>query len=252
SAQEVSVGAVQQRYRSIERFPSGAVFNEETGTLRGGAADVRVPLGSWAFAVEGMRASGTVDYDGRTQIGLPLQTRTELRHTAYSMLVLSNVWTDVLQLGAGVGRREIDRRIQPTPPSALYPAGTQGLNERLRSTEWRLAARVFWPLFPGSRLSLEGDWLYNTDGRLKADFLGAFDNTTVPLKDWSAWAARLAWTHRFGPVQLRAYHEWHRFEPPASGAQPLSINGSDAGATFTYPGSEQRIRSIGLQIGYVH
>lgn len=253
SALELSIGAgvVHQNYRATERFESGAVFNEETGALRGARAEVGAQRGAWGFSLEGMQTSGTLDYDGRSQIGLPLQTQTDLRHTAWSAFVVRRFLGELLELGGGIGGREMDRRIRSTPPSALYPFGTQGLNERLQSTEWRLAARVYWPTMFG-RFSIEGDGLRNVNGRLKADFLGTFDVRQVDVPDWSTWVARVGWTHRFGAVQLRAYYEWQRFDVPASGTYPLTSGGNDAGATFRYPGSEQRIQSIGLQLGYVH
>jgi hypothetical protein len=249
AAQQFALGAIRQDYRSIERYPSGAVSNEERGTLNGARIEGSVPTGPLSLALDVMQARGTVNYDGRTQLGLPLQTSTDLQHRAASLLVLGRL-SDYLELGGGIGTREIDRRIRPTAPSALHPSGTQGLNERLRATEWRLAARAFWPTAFGSRFSIEGDWLRSVDGRLRADFLGTFDTAQLSLPDWSAWSAKLAWSHRVGAWQFRIHHEWLHFEVPAAGPQPLTAGGGDAGASFSYPGSDQRIRAIALQVGY--
>jgi hypothetical protein len=246
---EVSVGAAQQRYQSTERFPSGAVNNEEQGTLRGARLRASAGSSAWTLAVEGQRTSGTLTYDGRSQIGLPLQTLTDLRQSEASALLLRRFWDGLVETGGGVGARKVDRHIRSTPPSALYPSGTQGLTEQLSSTELRAAARLHSPVSFAGRFGFEADWLYNVNGRLNADFLGAFDATQVKLDNWSGWMARVSWARQFGELRVRAFHEWHRHEPPASAARALTVGGSDAGASFQYPGSEVRSRTLGLEVG---
>jgi hypothetical protein len=251
AAQELvlQLGALRQQYESTERLSSGAAFNQESGALRGPRGDIALRHAGWSYALSAQRASGTVRYDGRTQIGLPLQTTTDLRHTAWSAHVGHAFFGGALELAAGIGERDIDRRIQPTAPGPFSPLGSQGLNERLHSTEWRVAARAGLPLLWDGRVSLEAEWLRNVDARLRVDTLGTFDTTRVRVPDWSGWAARLAWSQPLAKHwALLVQYEWHRFDPPASGTQRLTRGGVDAGVSLRYPGSAQRLKTWLVQV----
>lgn len=100
----------------IERFPSGAVANQETGRPTGLEVVAERTSGAGRWQLRSSRWNEPVAYSGRTQIGFPVSTTTELRWQDLRIAIdVPLRGGDGLEArgGASLGWRRIHRDIQP-------------------------------------------------------------------------------------------------------------------------------------------
>jgi hypothetical protein len=240
-------------YQSIERSSSGGVTNQETGHLPLIAATLGWQSAQgWALQGRYSRAKNDVAYQGYTQIGIPLNTITQLAvhqtdaRLSYAWPVSSTLsWHPSM----GLSHVRVDRSIQPA-------LGSLPLQEVLDSTRLiaglSLQHRWSGPEAVGTlrpvQLLAGVEVLSAVRNRLKVNSFGQFDPITLtPARqtDWR-WHAKAQWslTPR-ATVSLGVEHE--RLQPGSSSVEAWRRNGV-AVTGVRYPGSQQTLQAWTLGV----
>ena len=243
-ALELALQAEHWRYDARETTPSGFVLNRDSGVLRGGTLALHAAVGAWRPGLALQALDGTLQYDGRTQIGLPLQTRTGLQWRRAALTLAPSAFVPLgplaLQPQLALGHLRMARAIAATPVS--LPT-----TETLQATTLGLGAAATW-----SSGTLA--WQLGLDGRrplrqrLEVDTFGVLDPYVLrPQSRWStqllgtvAWSPQPGWTLRLGARR-------EALNVGASQAELVTADGRPA-AVSAYPGSRQRLRGWSLEL----
>lgn len=261
----LSVAAPRVHYSALERLDSGEVANSESGLLSGfnvslgatpmaaaatggprdpGCGEGDSPCG-WQWLGTAERLTGVVAYNGRTQGGLPLRTRStigrdDLALAAWRSMAVAGPWQGRLVLR--LGQRRVDRAIAPTLRSAA-------LGEVLRWRYLQLGADARWPLgggwaaLAGARLE-QGLW-----ARLDVDFHGWADAMKLnPTRGHLGHAVALGLAHdAAGGWGLRL--EWRRERQQAgASAWQTAWYAGQAVSRMRYPGSIQVADGVEIRV----
>jgi hypothetical protein len=211
--------------RLVERADTGTRIVEETGPLLRLTLDGRLDLaGGGALRARAAAAAGTLDYEGRTQAGVPLAT--DSRHRDFEAGL---AWRPLPAAAWGEGwlvLRTLQQRRH-----IVSTATARGLTERsdlvMPGLRWSHAFDAAgWRWQPSLELST------SVRHRLQVEFGGIFDDATIrggrrreALLDlqvsapFSPWSFGLAWSHS---------------RQSASSTQTLSRNGAAVG-TVRHP-----------------
>lgn len=246
-AHAIEVGLAWQpfttSYDAEERFDGGALANAERGRLRGQALEATAEDADWRLTLRAARRHGAVAYDGRSQIGFPVATTTQLRGHEERLegrwwLARGDGWR--AGLDGALGQRMLLRDIQPS-------FFASALTETLRQSTAGVGAALEWRPFEALTLELRAGADRALHTRLDADLHGAGDPARLyPAPRWSPWRElRAAWT--LSPrvaIELRASRlDWH---PGGSAPVDYRIDGQPTGSTLRYPGSHQVLDELGL------
>lgn len=240
----LEAGPAAGRYDSVERLGGMAVLNRETGSLRGAVLAARAEGGPLAFGLRVERLAGTVAYEGRTQIGLPLSTETRLvRRSAEITLAPADPWPLFgLQWRPALGWQglRVHRAIQP---SAVSTALTETLRRHALGLSMQAAAtagRLAWTAEAG------GAWPVSQ--RLAVDSFGVLDRFALQPEGGDRLTLRLAVAWALGGGwRLQAEGGRERDRVGASPAALVTRGGVPA-AISLYPGSRQWSGRAGLAI----
>ena len=205
----------------VERADTGTRLVEETGPLLRLTLDGRFELANGgALQAKGAAAAGTLDYEGRTQSGVPLAT--ESRHRDFEAGL---AWRPLPAAAWGEGwlvLRTLQQRRH-----IVSTATARGLKERsdlvMAGLRWSHAFDAAgWRWQPSLELST------SARHRLQVEFGGIFDDATMRggrrheavldlqvAAPSSPWSFGLAWSHS---------------RQSASSAQTLSRNGAVVGS----------------------
>jgi hypothetical protein len=225
-------------YQAEERNSIGTVINKESGQLPQFGISVQAKEVPWLIKIDFSRAQGEVDYQGYTQMGIPLATRTELSVSSWQAL-LAYQWQlgdqQQIALGAGLNGLQIDRNILPT-------LGSFPLKEKLDSQrfvvsllwQWQMADHPF-------ALNSQLDILPQHKNRLMVDTQGLYDTIELDTDQHTDWRWVLDAEWRCTPnAKLGLGLAYQSYQPGSSSLGILKRNGL-AAATVRYPGSEQRL-----------
>lgn len=158
-----AISLALMRYDSRERSNDGTTLNRESGWLPALSANLSWSLpGYWSLQFAGELASGSVDYDGQTQFGVPFRSTTDIdvyRGTVALAYCTSGCWQ---QFHAGVSGYLRQRAIQGR-------GDIRGLYEEYQWTEVNLG--LSQGLQPGSpeRWRLRAELFYLYDAQLEVD-----------------------------------------------------------------------------------
>jgi hypothetical protein len=134
---QLSMALGTLKYNAKERSSSGAVINEESGSLPWVQLGVRHAFTPAYFVDASWRyAANTINYAGFTQLGIPLNTQTKLAwHQMSFGLGYRYPFSEAQSLEAtlGLGQRRLDRAIQAS-------IGSLPLREVLGTTQLQLGA----------------------------------------------------------------------------------------------------------------
>lgn len=238
---DLALQAGSARYTSEEFLPDGRLFNREQGRLGQSQLTGLLRLSAgWEAALQLRQASGTVDYQGQTQMGLPLFTQTRLVQEDGSLRLHRRgpAWGGAIEwaLGGGVGALRVGRDIQPTPISSR-------LTETLRARHWLLGgelARTQSILGVPVRGALALEWRKPWRQTLSVDTHGVLDGVLVlePARR-SAWRGGLSLEAQLQPGwRLGLNLSADLYQPGASAGQVVYRNGIPVGQA-SYPGSRQ-------------
>lgn len=218
-------------------------LNDETGWLPGLSLNVNKILGSYSLGMDAGFYSGSVDYDGQTQDGADLQTRTEQRIYRVAGYLRWQPRERQYGLYARLGYWQWQRDIQPTQ-------GTPGLFEHYH---WQFIEAglnaILWQPQKGS-LSLDIGYAHIYDAGVEVDLRpfgfrqanmtlgGASHGVITRLGFMLPWNAsdhlQLALTHRYWNLKQSA---------------PGTVRNGTTMLTIKEPESEAN--HISISLGYV-
>ncbi len=250
AAPEISLSAGRTRYDAVEPGSVGGPFNRESGSLDRRAIGLAQSFGAWRLGGQFSRASGSVDYAGQTQFALPLVTTSGVVREDLALSV-QRLWPAfgermTLSLGAGASALRSARDIRATPFSSE-------LSETLRARQWLLEAGASTngalldrPLRFSFTARSSRPWRQT----LAVDAHGLFDPLELePQPRWS-WQFGLAAQWQMAPAwALGLQAGWDRYRPGVGDSRAALRNGVPVGSA-SYPGSDQRMRSLDLVLNW--
>jgi hypothetical protein len=229
---EVTADTLLANYTSTERRDDGAPFNRENGILTGLSLGATVLRGPWQLELVGTLGVGTIDYEGETQLGLPLASQTHLEHAQLEVSPVYQIGKTPLFFGASLQARRIDRRIEATPIA-------EGLHETLSQVQLGPQVGARWDFRFGLRAVVFAEALWAFHSVLDVDFEGMFDNGHLSLPGNYAARGGLAVSYPvFRNLAVAAEASAESFSPARSGTVPLTADGVQVGI-YNYPGSVQ-------------
>lgn len=246
----VGVDVETLRYQSTEYSAAGVRLNSESGRLPSVRLSGRWSFGDWFAEAGATVARNDVAYDGFTQLGLPLQTTTQLQLSQWGARA-GRIWQvrdDArLSLSGGLEQLHLDRNI-------LAGVGSLPLQETLNTThavvgmQW--AQRLGEISDTAATVTVALDWMPALKTRIAVNSFGLFDPIT--LKPGLSQDLRLSLrldkplTQRLGGW-IGARHQ--RYRPGETGTEVWTKNGV-AAATVRYPGSEQSLTWLGAGLNW--
>ncbi len=239
SPKELSFSAFMEtaNYMSDE-YRFGMLFNRENGTLTGSYLRGGYIKGPWRSVVEYRNISGTIDYQGQTQFGIPIESQTDLKYSQSGILTAYQAGNTPLYAGIALRSRDLERRIRATPI-------TQALHETLRQTEWGPVVGAAWDPAENISFSVQFMALITERSTLDVDFLGSYDAGKLTLPRNSSRDLQITLLYRIDPSYSFAIEVCgQRFTPEKSSPALLTTNGIPVGL-YNYPGSTQDIWTLG-------
>lgn len=233
-----SIGLMHRRL--AERDAVGGTLLTETGPMLQAQLEATRPLpGGGAFAARAHLAAGDLDYDGRTQAGVPLATTTRQYEGGLDLLWRPHEPAAWGEAWVSLGWLANRRLIRGTPIAG-------GLDElssaMLAGIRWRsppFAPRTGWT----SRLELEART--SLSHRLRVDYDGLLDRSKFEGARKQLWTLRLLASTADSPWQWGL--EWSLLRQPASQSVPVSRGGLPLpGTTVRQP--ELAARDVALRV----
>jgi len=168
---QVSAGVMGFSYK--EYADSGALLDREDAMLPGVTGELGHRIGPWRISASGSFFSGTADYDGQTQAGVPAKTDTDEQLWSAGVRLERRLEIGTASLSPYVGfgyhewQRDIKngRTVNNTPVTGLlevYSWKTAELGALLRFNTWweglegAVDARVFRTFAPELQVRLPG------------------------------------------------------------------------------------------------
>ena len=197
--------------------------------------------GRWRFQLEVRDLSGTLDYEGQNQFGLPIATQTSLSLFDSGVTVAHGFDALPIYVGAEVRFREIDRRIHAS-------SFAQGLHETLRQTTLGPVLGMAWHYSATTSFTIQAAIGKSYHSELLVDFLGTYEPGQLDLPSNTERSLRVELRHAISEsFSVVGSLSGRRFSPAKSDIALLYRNGVPAGAYY-YPGSAQEQWALGLGI----
>jgi hypothetical protein len=253
----LGIDAAQPQLRTVERLPSGFIFNQEAGRLSAKGLSAGLSRGDWALQGHVQAANGTLGYRGINQIGLPIETSTDYRIEAQRLAVIWSPagvahlglnWAPAV--GAVVRGDRWDRRIRPTALSS-------SLREVFESSAYGVTAQL--TVAPsGERWSAWVQWDATRAARSKllVDTYGAFDLAVVrPRARWQHaastgvdWALPDAWAQAVSAHRLSVGLEARvRGLQPGPSDKVLLLRNGVPRSQIEFPGARWNVNELAVQ-----
>ena len=230
------------QYTAVERLAGGQVANAERGRLSLQVAALG-PLagGHWRLSAQALQ--GRVDYEGRSQIGWPIRSSSQIDAQEARLSALRPLGvTGPLQwqAEASLGWRRLSRRIAPTLLSTP-------LSETLDWGHLQLGLHSRWAWAAGWSAEAGAQLEQGLAARLAVDFHGLADAARVtPGRARIGHAVQLGLA-RDGPGGLSLHLQWGQARQAYGGSDwvPQTRAGLPIGQ-LRYPGSSQGLDSLSL------
>ncbi|HJY76794.1 MAG TPA: outer membrane beta-barrel protein [Burkholderiales bacterium] len=168
---QVSAGVTGFRYKEYDE--GGVLLDQEDASLPGITLELGRREGPWRISVNGSYFSGTADYGGQTQTGVPANTNTDEQLWSAGLRLERQIQMGSVSLSPYLGfgyhewRRDIKngRTVNNTPVNGLleiYSWKTAELGALLGLGSWQrfevaVDARVFRTVGPELEVRLPGD-----------------------------------------------------------------------------------------------
>ena len=234
---ELVGGLSLARFDFKEFDAQGTRLLREDGFLPGLAGRWDGTFRQWSFGLAGELSGGEVDYDGQTQAGMPLQTKTdELIYETKARIG----WVVPLKSGFSseffgvLGYRGWERDIESTSTSGgvfetyRWVYGSVGFDGGYRSSPasiWHLRLEILQPLNPEVEVSLP-----------------SFDNVTLDLGRETGWRVGVTNRRTLDPKKhLEFALEYTAWNLGRSSSKPLTRDGLQTGFVVSEPDSETRV-----------
>ncbi|MBI3546242.1 MAG: hypothetical protein HY081_06570 [Gammaproteobacteria bacterium] len=247
---DVEFAALRFDYR--EYADTGKLLDREKGTLPGAVLGLARIEGNWSLNGRFSWHNGDVLYDGQTNTGIPVRSRTDekILDTSVSLERRVGASADAWPLAfyGGIGYRYWARDIRSTSTASgqrvdglfeiyrwrYFFLGGKTLLYRAGLSDWRLDLQLFRPMAP----------------TIEVDYRGRGENFTLDLGARTGWRLALPWEYRLNQrahFKIEPYMEgWELGRSPT---QTLMSNGVPAGTVYE-PRSVTRNLGINLGIRY--
>jgi hypothetical protein len=246
----ITVGPSLLSFRYQEFNQDDRLINKETGILSGVTGGIGYTQSKWHALLAGSYNAGTVDYEGQSQAGTPLKSRSDAKILdGYAILRRQfKVKTRPLAPYGGVGYHYWRRNIHPTT------IGTgQTINGLLEYYDW-----IYWLLgintqilqSEADELTVDLRFMRMQDSNLEVDFMGLNDFDNARLNLGEAWGSRvsLSWQKCIGSGSLLIVEPYVEFvDINRSAPVRATINDNPTPSTITEPRSETHNFGLNLQ-----
>lgn len=228
---------VSTGWHQVSEYEDGDRLVEEQGWMTGLSGILENRQGGWRTGVAGEYLDGSLDYDGATQLGFPLQTDTDWQHRSAAAFIDRNIdASGDFQLG---GLLEYEWRNRDVASTASVP----GLEERYDTVWLGLRGRV--PIWRS--VSAEINFACALDATVDVSFDSDLDDASVDVDEFcrAAVSAR-ADIHRSGRavVFVQPFAAWERY--PRTASEPLTSGGVPVGRVHL---PETEFLSFGVTVG---
>ena len=231
-------------FHYAEYGDNGGLQDYEYGVLPGVTARISRTDQAWFVAGKISYYAGDVLYDGRTQAGVPVTTRTDEKILDL-FLQVGHQFRPIDHFGyalyAGVGHHRWDRDIRSTRT-------VSGLTEFYRWEYAAIGAKVI--LHETNRAAWEMDlrWQRVLNPTLDINFRGIFDSTQLALGERSGFYFSVPWTRRLSErLQFSIEPYYERWELGRSANKSITAQGVAAGTVFE-PSSVMNNRGVAASI----
>jgi len=230
------VGVLSAWHEVSERDGSEKLV-EEDGLLTGLVGALSHTTGVWRYGVDAKALRASLDYDGATQFGAPLETNTDWQHWRIGTFVDRRVPAPLpTHIGVGLEYEWRDREIESTPAAP-------GLEETYR-TVWIGARATFAPM---KSTTFELHVACAIDSTVDVAFASNLDRATLEAEDHCrASVASTMSVGRIGTARLflRPFANWERY--PRTKPEQLTSGGIEVGQVYL---PETEFISLGITIG---
>lgn len=185
------ITGISGQYYDSEEFDSGDRLNSETGLIPGYSIGVSLSSQDYSFSISVDEYSGEVDYEGRSQRGVSVDSSTDQQMREFNISIgrsfkegklgRSSVWLDL-------GYLKWNRKINGSNEIA-------GLDERY---DWRQSGvryRRTWDLNTSGQIFSEISVGKTHHADLKIDFNGVYDRADINLKTSNFWRFKIGWNN---------------------------------------------------------
>lgn len=240
---ELSLTGGYMDYR--ETGSNGLELNREHGTLPGVAAALRGQSARWSIGAELSYFDGDVRYEGQTNTGTGLTTRTDQRIADGSAWIGLRGFErpeSILDVYAGGGLRWWNRDIRST-------ASAFGVDETYAWPYLLAGLRAERRLAGGDAVSLDLRLLRPVDPSLDVDFKNDYDSVEVGQDPRAGGRVSLAWSRPWIGGRSLAVSVWYeRWRFGAGDAEVLRRNGVAIGSVRE-PESDTEFVGLALTLG---
>lgn len=235
---------------TYKEFDSGGeLLDREDGIVPGVILGLSRPWRDLRLAIDFSHYDGDVDYDGQTQIGTPITTRTNAQFSSISFRAERPERTATGRpygTYVGLGYTRWVRDIESTRTAG----GTfvQGLLETYTWWTAEVGARVALYQAGSATWQLDARFLYTLDPSVEVDSHGLFDRVTLEPEGRPGFRVALPWEYGAKGQATRFIVEpWIQyFEFGESDAETITSGGVPVG-TAIEPRSETRY--LGVSVG---
>lgn len=236
-----AAGVKLESFNYRELSESGALIDKETGLLPGLQLGLAADCAQWQYSISAGRQRARLEYDGQTNSGRKLLSRTmENTHEVSAQLGrhFSTGLVNNFDIYAGVGHWQWRREIASV-------GSVSGLDETYRWRFYYLGGNSAFFQQGANQIMLDIRWLRISRARLSVDFLGVFDKPgDLDLPARNGWRVVIPWQHTLSPVNsIRVEPYAQGWKIRRSGGQPLSRSGVVVGDFFE-PASQTRAYGI--------
>ncbi len=246
---EIEIGAAVLNFGYKEFSENGKLLDREDANIPGTMLRFSHPRKPFLFAGEVSYYGGDVVYDGQTNTGIPITTRTGER--IVDTAVRAEYWEATpagfnYALYAGAGYRRWERDIRPTHTAAGVPVS--GLFETYQWWFGLLGAKFTLFESPQARWLWDARVVRPVNPSITVDSPGQYDSVRLGLGERWGWRLALPW--RYGMSQaagLTVEPFVESFEIGRSATVTAIKNGTPVG-TVTEPRSETRNYGLAISV----
>ncbi len=246
---EIEIGASVLNFGYKEFSDSGKLLDREDANIPGTTLRLSHSRKPFLFAGEVSYYGGDVVYDGQTNTGIPITTRTGEK--IVDMAVRAEYWLATpggfnYALYAGAGYRRWERDIRPTRTAAGAPVG--GLFEIYEWWFGLLGVKLTLGEWPRARWLLDARVVRPVNPSITVDSHGQHDKVGLDLGERWGWRLALPWRYSVSQTASLTVEPFvESFELGRSATVPLTDNGTPVG-TIDEPRSETRNYGLAISV----
>jgi len=246
---EIEIGAAVLNFGYKEFSESGKLLDREDGNIPGAMLRFSHPRKPFLFAGEVSYYGGDVVYDGQTNTGIPITTRTGER--IVDTAVRAEYWEATpagfnYALYAGAGYRRWERDIRPTHTAAGVPVS--GLFETYQWWFGLLGAKFTLFESPQARWLWDARVVRPVNPSITVDSPGQYDRVRLGLGERWGWRLALPWRYSMSQAAGLTVEPFvESFEIGRSATVTAIKNGTPVG-TVTEPRSETRNYGLAISV----